>query len=88
MKTLRIECPDIILRSFHTTEEQFGHMLRLAAAVKFFELGHLSSGRAAELAGLSRLEFMHKLSEYNISLYGDIAEDVAKDLDAAEACVR
>jgi len=31
--------------------------IRLMAALKMFELGKISSGKAAELAGMSRLAF-------------------------------
>ncbi|MCB0076903.1 MAG: UPF0175 family protein [Anaerolineales bacterium] len=44
----------------------FGNELRLLAAIKLFELGRLSSGRAAELAGLSRVEFLVSLGRYRV----------------------
>ncbi len=40
--------------------------LRMLAAVKLYELGRLSSGRAAELAGLSRVEFLLALGRYKV----------------------
>jgi len=43
--------------------------------MKFYELGRLSSGRAAQLAGLSRVAFLHKAAEYRVP---------ALDLTAAE----
>jgi predicted HTH domain antitoxin len=36
------------------------------SAVKLHELGRLSSGRAAEMAGMSRLEFLQNLSRYKV----------------------
>jgi predicted HTH domain antitoxin len=42
----------------------FGAEMRVLTAVKLFELGRLSFGRAAELAGSSRVEFLLKLGEY------------------------
>ena len=38
----------------------------LEAAVKLFELGRLSSGRAAELAGMVRVEFLLQLNRYQV----------------------
>jgi predicted HTH domain antitoxin len=38
----------------------------MLAAVKLFEMGRLSSGRASELAGLSRVEFLLNLSRYKV----------------------
>lgn len=88
MRTLMINCPDIILRSFHATEEKFARELRLAAAVKFFETRQLSSGRAAELAGIPRLLFLHKLAEYGVSIFGDEPDMLARDLATAKAGIQ
>ena len=38
----------------------------MLATVKLYELGHLSSGRAAELAGISRVEFLLNLGRYQV----------------------
>ncbi|MEO5369850.1 MAG: UPF0175 family protein [Magnetococcus sp. DMHC-1] len=38
----------------------------LLTAIKLFELGRLSSGRAAELAGISRMEFLMILEKHKI----------------------
>jgi len=55
----------------------------LMAAIKMFELGKLSSGKASELAGISRREFLEKCSMYGVSLFNypddEIAEELAKD---------
>ncbi len=40
--------------------------LPLPAAVKLYELGRMSSGRAAELAGMSRVEFLLILGRYKV----------------------
>lgn len=40
--------------------------LRTLSAVKLYELGHLSSGRAAELAGMGRVEFLLSLPRYKV----------------------
>jgi Uncharacterised protein family (UPF0175) len=56
------------------TEEQFAAEVRFLAAAKLFELGKLSSGKAAAMAGLGRVGFLHKLGEYGfyaINLYDE-----------------
>jgi predicted HTH domain antitoxin len=40
--------------------------MKMLAAVKLYELGRLSSGRAAELAGISRVEFLLLLQRYKV----------------------
>jgi predicted HTH domain antitoxin len=50
--------------------------------VKLYELGKVSSGVAASVLGLSRLEFLELLSKYKVSVLGaydldDLKEDIA-----------
>ena len=61
-----INVPEKILLAEKTDEVAFGRELSTLAAVKLYELGRLSSGRAAELAGVSRVEFLMNLSRYRV----------------------
>lgn len=47
-------------------EQALANELRVLAAVKLYELGRLSSGRAAELAGMARVEFLLSLGRYHV----------------------
>ena len=60
MTTRRIvlQIPEKVLLAEKTDEFTFARELRILAAVKLYELGRLSSGRAAELAGMQRVEFL------------------------------
>ena len=49
------------------TPAAFVREMRLALAVKWYELGQLSQGKAAEVAGVSRQEFLHSLARFNVS---------------------
>ncbi len=61
-----IEVPEKVLLAAKTDEADFARELRTLAAVKLYELGRLSSGRAAELAGMSRVEFLLDLERYKV----------------------
>lgn len=61
-----VDVPEKVLLAEKTDEVAFGRELALLAAVKLFELGRLSSGRAAELAGMPRIEFLLTLARYQV----------------------
>ena len=64
MKPLVVEYPEELPGLLKMTEEQFAVEVRFLAAAKLFELGKLSSGKAAAMAGLGRVEFLHTLGGY------------------------
>jgi predicted HTH domain antitoxin len=53
----------------------------MLAAVKLFELGRVSSGRAAELAGLSRVGFLERLGRYNVSPFQITPEELKAEVE-------
>jgi predicted HTH domain antitoxin len=61
-----IEVPEKVLLAEKTDEVSFGREMKILSAVKLYELGRLSSGRAAELAGMSRVEFLMSLERYKV----------------------
>jgi hypothetical protein len=54
--TLTIEYPEGLEMAVSMTKEELEAQIPLMAALKMFELGKLSSGKVAELAGISRVE--------------------------------
>lgn len=69
MCEITISIPERSLLALKVTTEQAGGELRLAAAMKLYELGRLSSGAAAELAGIPRCLFLTKLADYGINTF-------------------
>jgi len=65
------------------TEEQFATEVRFLAAAKLFELGKLSSGKAAAMARLGWVEFLHKLGAYSFYAINLQDEQIAAELNAA-----
>lgn len=55
--------------------------LKMIIAAKLYELGRLSSGQAAEVAGLSKRAFIELLGKYNVSVFGYDENDLAEDLE-------
>ncbi|MGD8626398.1 MAG: UPF0175 family protein [Anaerolineae bacterium] len=61
-----IDLPEKILLTEKVDEITFAREMRLLTAAKLYEMGRLSSGRAAELAGMPRVEFLLTLGQLQI----------------------
>ncbi|MBI3353280.1 MAG: UPF0175 family protein [Nitrospirae bacterium] len=77
---LELEVPEEILVSLKESSQEFSKDLLMLAAVKLYELGKLSSGRAAQLAGISRVSFLQALSRYNVSIFDLTEEELKQDM--------
>ncbi len=64
MYQVTITVPEETAQALKLTPEELAQELCLTAAIKLYELGKLSSGAAAQLAGIERVVFLSKLSEY------------------------
>ncbi len=66
--------------NFPNTIEQSDDELRLLIAAKLYENGTLTSGQSAELAGLSKREFILVIGNYNVSVFSTLVEDLEADI--------
>ena len=54
--------------------------LAMIVASKLYEEGKLSSGQAAEVAGLSKRTFIELLGKYGVSIFDETTQDLNTDI--------
>jgi len=69
MSTVHVgfDLPEDVLAAMKRDPAAFVRDLRLVAAVKWYEMQQISQARAAELAGISRAEFIDALGRFGVS---------------------
>jgi predicted HTH domain antitoxin len=80
MKTISIELPETAFSALRKSPDEFAQEMRIAAAVKWYELGEISQGKAAEIAGLNRAKFIEVLSRYQVSPFQYIPQELAEEI--------
>ena len=78
-----IELPDDAFSALRSCPEDFVKEMRLAAAVKWFELGLVSQSKAAELAGVSRESFIQALTRFRVSPFQETPEELCEAVNRA-----
>jgi len=76
---ITIELPEDAFSALRRTPEAFVREMRLASAVKWYEIKLVSQGKAAELAGVSRREFLDSLARFNVSPFQVTPEELEQE---------
>jgi len=80
--------PEGIPQLLKMSDTEFTKEIRFLAAAKLYELGRLSSGKAAELAGMGRVEFLASLSRIGIPAINLREEEIEAEVAAAREMVK
>jgi predicted HTH domain antitoxin len=77
---ITIDLPDSVFSALRKAPPEFVQEMRVAAAAKWYELGEISQGKAAEIAGLSRSGFIQALARYQVSVLQYSAEELEEEM--------
>ncbi len=80
---LTIPYPKDLLLSLKESEASFENEARLLLAVKLYEMGRISTGLAAQLAGMDRVSFMFSLDHFGLSPIGIDPDELEQDMTNA-----
>ncbi len=79
MSQVTLSFPDESLRALRLTPTEFADEIRLAGAMKLYEIGRMSSGAAARLAGIPRVEFLARLAEFGVDTFRLTRDDFLQE---------
>jgi predicted HTH domain antitoxin len=82
MKTITIEIPDHVDLPFAGSNEELARALRIAAAIQWYQEELISQGKAAEIAGLSRADFLDALYHAKVPACQVSIEDLKEELES------
>lgn len=80
MPTIKYEMPASIFSALRLSPEEFAKEMRIAACVQWYAQEIVSQGKAAEIAGLSRSEFLEELFRRKVpasqATYEELIEEI------------
>ena len=80
MTTVTLQFPDDVFSAIRRSPEEFGRELRRAAAILWYERGEVSQEKAAQVAGLSRTQFLLELARTRSDAFVVDFEDLRREL--------
>lgn len=81
VQTISVDFPNDILLALNESENDLKNRIKLTLAIQLYKLEKLTIGKAAQLAGISRLEFEKELSTNKIPISNLTEEDVLGDVE-------
>jgi len=80
MTTIEVVLPEDVFLALRKSPGEVARDVRIAAAVEWYAEGLASQGKAAELAGLSRPEFLDELAKRKVPVIQMTVEELKAEL--------
>lgn len=80
-QTISIDFPSEIFLALNETEQEITQRIKIDLAIRLFKLEKLTIGKAAQVAGLSRIQFETTLSELEIPISNLTIDDIISDTE-------
>lgn len=80
---MKIDYPEFLPDILSETRDEFEHEAKMAMVAKLFEMKRLSSGHAAEILGMRRVDFIMRLHHFNVAALNFPEDELQSDLDNA-----
>jgi len=82
MPTVTVEVPESAFSALRRSPQEFAKEMRIAAAIQWYQQELISQGRAAEIAGLTRAEFLDALFRAKVPACQVTIEELKEELDS------
>jgi predicted HTH domain antitoxin len=82
MATVTVEVPDDAFSALRRSPREFAQEMRLAAAIQWYHQGLISQGKAAEIAGLTRADFLDALFRAKVPACQVTIEELKEELES------
>jgi len=83
MTTISFEFEPSAFSALRLAPNEFAREMRIAAAVQWYAQGVVSQGKAAELAGLTRADFLDELHRRNVPACQVTPDELADEIHGA-----
>ena len=81
MTKIELELPEEAFSALRATPQEFVRQMRFAAAVHWYHQGVISGSKAAQIAGLTRLEFLDELARRRLNVLNMGIDEIKEELE-------
>jgi len=82
--TVALDLPRDLLGALDVPQTEIEARLRELIALELFREGRISSGKGAELLGISKLAFIQLLSQHQIETFTETLDELESDLETLD----